>query len=49
MTENSTRATRFAAAYALLRMAADLGDHRVNPAKAVSTFPRVSVRAGPIR
>ncbi|WP_432158823.1 transcriptional regulator [Streptomyces sp. bgisy153] len=27
MTENSTRATRFAATYALLRMAADLGDH----------------------
>lgn len=27
MTENSSRATRFAAAYALLRMAADLGDH----------------------
>ncbi|MBC9730983.1 hypothetical protein [Streptomyces sp. TRM68367] len=27
MTDHSTRATRFAAAYALLRMAADLGDH----------------------
>ncbi|MGW2826357.1 transcriptional regulator [Streptomyces sp. NPDC001443] len=27
MTENSTQATRFAAAYALLRMAGDLGDH----------------------
>ncbi|MFM9681664.1 transcriptional regulator [Streptomyces brasiliscabiei] len=27
MTDHSTRATRFATAYALLRMAADLGDH----------------------
>ncbi|OIJ95426.1 hypothetical protein [Streptomyces colonosanans] len=27
MTDNSTRATRFAAAYALMRMAADVGDH----------------------
>ncbi|MDQ0904156.1 hypothetical protein QFZ22_000141 [Streptomyces canus] len=27
MTDHSTRATRFAAAYALMRMAADLGDH----------------------
>ncbi|GHE34159.1 transcriptional regulator [Streptomyces capitiformicae] len=27
MTEHSTRAIRFAAAYALLRMAADVGDH----------------------
>jgi hypothetical protein len=43
MTENSTQATRFAAAYALLRMAADLGDHWINAAKAVSTMPSVSV------
>ncbi|MEU0031727.1 hypothetical protein [Streptomyces sp. NPDC006335] len=44
MTEHSTRAIRFAAAYALLHMAADVGDHWINAAKAVPTFLRVSVR-----
>jgi hypothetical protein len=43
VTEHSTRAIRFAAAYALLRMAADVGDHWINAAKAMSTFPGVSV------
>ncbi|MGW7582779.1 hypothetical protein ACWGKU_29340 [Kitasatospora sp. NPDC054768] len=40
---NATRIARFAAAYALLRSGADVGDHWVNAAPAVSTNSCVSV------
>ncbi|MEV7218181.1 hypothetical protein AB0O31_34430 [Kitasatospora cineracea] len=39
----NVRTARFAAAYALLRAGADVGDHLVNAAPAVSAHSRVSV------
>lgn len=47
MTTNTVhRATRFAAVYALFRASADVADHWVNAAKAVSTFLCVSLSRG---
>ncbi|MEU9397274.1 hypothetical protein AB0D86_45730 [Streptomyces sp. NPDC048324] len=47
MTDHSSApAIRFASAYALMRMAADLGDHWSNAAKAVSIFVGVSFLRG---
>ncbi|MEV7217906.1 hypothetical protein AB0O31_33030 [Kitasatospora cineracea] len=42
---DTSRPARFAAVYALLRTAADVGDHWVNAAPAVSAHSRVSVEA----
>ncbi|MDH6710823.1 hypothetical protein P3T27_007574 [Kitasatospora sp. MAA19] len=42
----TSRAAAFATAYTLLRASADLADHWVNAAKAVSTFLGVSLSRG---
>ncbi|WP_157901862.1 hypothetical protein [Streptomyces kanasensis] len=39
----------FAAVLGLGRAGSNIGDQLFNTAKAVSTFPRVSVRVGPLR